>query len=72
MKIIKMGKSLEPASAYKLKCEHCGCVFTFEIDEFIVQEKRLMGSASIKCPCCDSIIDFKPMDCVIRIKGEEV
>ena len=68
MIIIKMGKKLEPANTFKLKCEHCGCVFTFDIDEVIIQEKRPMGSASIECPCCDIIIDFKPMDCVIRRK----
>ncbi len=71
MKIIKMGNRLKLAYTYKLKCKHCGCIFTFDKEEVIVREKCLMGSSYIKCPCCGIIIDFKSIDCVIRIKGEE-
>ena len=60
MKIIKTGNRIEPANTYELECKRCGCIFTFEADEVIIPEKRLMGGPHIKCPCCGIILELEP------------
>ena len=55
-RIIKEGKKPKKyKTIYKTTCPKCKCIFEFE-DEDITGEKRINGSKSVICPCCNHTI----------------
>ena len=42
---------------YKTVCPHCKSVFTFELEDLKIIEKKVGGKRIIKCPCCDKDFD---------------
>ena len=59
IKIIKNGKTQEQENkTYTITCEHCGCVFTCQNEDFYKIEKCIDGKAYIKCPHCNNEIAY--------------
>lgn len=55
IKIIKPGKKPETDKRYE--CQHCGCVFEADRDDYEVEYSLLDGYYfKIECPCCGYII----------------
>lgn len=55
-RIIKQGKKPKTYRIiYKTTCPNCKCIFEFE-GEDITGEKRINGSKSVICPCCNHTI----------------
>lgn len=63
MRIIRNGNpECVACDYYKLECLNCGCVFIFDHTEIISQGRKLGEEAIIRCPYCNQLIHFIPVE----------
>ena len=70
--IIKQGKKPKPKrTIYKITCPYCGCVFECETEDLLSIERTPGGKRTVKCPCCDMVLNIASLD-NITIREEEI
>lgn len=65
IKIVKHGKRMPKIkTVYECICPFCSCVFDFESEDIISQERAIDGVAKIKCPDCSNTFSFVPSQAI--------
>lgn len=70
MKILTPGNKDRLKKYRKFECEHCGCVFIADKDEYKDESTQKDGPMySAKCPCCENRVWSYATECVL-LNGE--
>ena len=59
IKIIKQGGI---PTCYRIACNKCGCIFTFEDEDLLPREINNFFVDRIICPCCNEELWLKTLD----------